>query len=91
MSIGASIAIYYVIWWTVLFAVLPWGVRSQLETGEVVEGTEPGAPVSPRLLRVVLVNTAVSTLIFVIFYYVYTRQLISLDDIPFLPFGPGDI
>ena len=30
------------IWWVVLFAVLPWGVRSQQESGEVAPGTDPG-------------------------------------------------
>ena len=51
MSLATSIAIYFIIWWTVLFAVLPWGVRSQEEAGEVAKGTDPGAPVIPRLGR----------------------------------------
>ena len=39
-------AIYFIMWWIVLFAVLPWGVRSQTEHGEEVPpGTDPGAPV----------------------------------------------
>jgi predicted secreted protein len=29
MSLATAIAIYFIIWWVVLFAVLPWGVRSQ--------------------------------------------------------------
>ncbi len=44
-------AIYFIVWWTVLFAVLPFGVRGQHEDGEVTDGTEPGAPVVPRLGR----------------------------------------
>ena len=32
----------------VLFAVLPWGVRSQEESGEVAPGTDPGAPAAHR-------------------------------------------
>ena len=40
-----SIAIYFLIWWITLFAVLPWGVRNQEESGEVTPGTDPGAPV----------------------------------------------
>jgi len=35
MKVGTFIAIYFIIWWVVLFAVLPWGVRSQEESGEV--------------------------------------------------------
>jgi GTP-binding protein Era len=42
-------AIFFLIWWVVLFAVLPWGVRSQHEGGEVVPGTDPGAPAIPKL------------------------------------------
>ncbi|HYF56997.1 MAG TPA: DUF1467 family protein [Salinarimonas sp.] len=46
--VGAT-ALYFVIWWTVLFVTLPIGVRSQHETGEVVRGSEPGAPSMPNL------------------------------------------
>ena len=31
MAIATAIAIYFLIWWIVLFAVLPWGVRAQGE------------------------------------------------------------
>ena len=40
-------AIYFVIWWTVLFAVLPWGVQSQHEAGKISPGSDPGAPARP--------------------------------------------
>jgi predicted secreted protein len=42
-------AIFMTIWFTVLFRVLPFGVRSQHEAGEVAPGTDPGAPVAPQL------------------------------------------
>src|ERR1041385_7396483 len=44
MATSTVIAIYFIVWWVVLCAVLPWGVRSQEESGEVVPGTDPGAP-----------------------------------------------
>ena len=50
MTIPMAIAIYFTIWWIVLFVILPWGVRSQEEEGNIVAGTDPGAPVAPRLL-----------------------------------------
>jgi predicted secreted protein len=68
MSIGSAIAIYFVIWWTTLFAVLPLGVRSQLEVGDVAPGTEPGAPAKTDLRKIVLVNTAVAAVVFLLFY-----------------------
>jgi predicted secreted protein len=64
MSLTLGIAIYVVIWWTVLFAVLPIGVRTQGEDGAVVPGTPESAPSAPRLLRVVLLTTLISALLF---------------------------
>jgi predicted secreted protein len=46
MSVSFAIAIYVVIWWTVLFAILPIGVRTQGEDGFVVPGTPASAPTS---------------------------------------------
>jgi predicted secreted protein len=66
MSITLGIAIYVVIWWTVLFAVLPIGVRTQGEDGVIVPGTPASAPTAPRLLRVVALTTAISTLVFLV-------------------------
>ena len=64
MSVPFAIAIYVVIWWTVLFAILPIGVRTQGEDGAVVPGTPASAPTRPRLVRVALITTLVSALLF---------------------------
>ena len=64
MSVSFAIAIYVVIWWTVLFAILPIGVRTQGEDGAIVPGTPESAPTRPRLVRVVLLTTLVSALVF---------------------------
>jgi predicted secreted protein len=66
MSITLGIAIYVVIWWTVLFAVLPIGVRTQGEDGMIVPGTPASAPTAPRLLRIVVLTTVISTLLFLV-------------------------
>ena len=84
MSLSFGIAIYFIIWWTVLFAVLPLGVRTQEEAGEVVPGTPKSAPLAPRLLRIVLTTTGIAAIVFAIFYAVVTYKLIRLDDIPIL-------
>lgn len=64
MTLAFAIAIYVVLWWTVLFAVLPIGVRTQGEDGAVVPGTPESAPAAPRLVRVVLITTLISGLLF---------------------------
>jgi predicted secreted protein len=74
-------AIYFIIWWTVLFAVLPWGVRSQRESGEVAPGTDPGAPSVPALGRKVIWTTLVSAALFGVFYFFYVTRLVTLDDL----------
>lgn len=81
MSLTSALAIYFVTWWIVLFVVLPWGVRSQAEKGEVVAGSEPGAPAVPHIGRKMLWTTFVSALVFGLFYLAYTRKVVSLDDL----------
>jgi predicted secreted protein len=80
MTIPTGIAIYFLIWWLTLFAVLPWGVRSQHEGEGMVPGSDPGAPILPRLWWKLLWTTLVSAVIFAILYLVYTSKLVTLED-----------
>lgn len=63
MSIASMIAIYFVLWWLCLFAVLPFGTRSQAESGEIIEGTEPGAPVMARLWPKLAATTVLAAVV----------------------------
>jgi predicted secreted protein len=81
MSLATSIAIYFIIWWVVLFAVLPWGVRSQQEYGTVTPGTDPGAPAIPALKRKLVWTTIVAVVVFAVWQVVYAYRLIALDDL----------
>jgi predicted secreted protein len=66
-SLGTSVAIYFVIWWLTLFAVLPFRVRSQVEAGEIEAGSDPGAPHQAHLLWYALVTSAVATMLSLMF------------------------
>jgi predicted secreted protein len=79
MPVTTAVAIFFLIWWVVLFAVLPWGIRSQHEGGEIAPGTDPGAPAIPRLLRKLVWTTGVSAVIFAACYVVYVHRLVTLD------------
>ena len=79
MATTTAIAIYFLIWWVVLFAVLPWGVRSQGEGG--VPGTDPGAPLLPRIKAKLAWTTVVATVIFALCAVVYVYRLVTLDDL----------
>jgi predicted secreted protein len=65
VPIPMAIAIYFTIWWIALFAILPFGVRSQAEAGEIMEGTEPGAPTAPRLLQKALWTSVLASIVFI--------------------------
>jgi len=79
MSITTAVAIFFLIWWVVLFAVLPWGVRSQHEHGEVVPGTDPGAPAAPHLRRTLVWTTLVSVVLFGGCYFIYVERPITIE------------
>jgi predicted secreted protein len=65
-GIAGALAFYFVVWWIMLFAVLPFGVRSQHETDEMTPGTEPGAPVSPALVEKAIWTTVVAGVVFLV-------------------------
>ena len=78
MSISTAIAIYFLIWWVTLFAVLPWGVKAQGQEGAPA-GTDPGAPIVARLWAKLIWTTGVATVIFAICAYIYVNRLVTLD------------
>ena len=79
MAIATAIAIYFLIWWITLFAVLPWGVRAQGEDG--APGTDPGAPRVPHLRTKLIWTTVVSAVVFGICWALYVYRLVTLDDL----------
>ena len=85
MSIASGIAIYFIVWWVCLFAVLPFGVRNAHETGETVEeGNEAGAPVNPQLLQKIIATTVLATVVFALIWGQMTYGWIGFEDIPYL-------
>jgi predicted secreted protein len=79
MTVSTGVAIFFLIWWVVLFAVLPWGIRSQQEDGVVTPGTDPGAPALPKLRRVLVWTTVVSIAVFAACYVIYVDRLVTLE------------
>jgi len=79
ITLGTYIAIYFLIWWITLFAVLPWGVRNQEEAGDISPGTDPGAPAVHRLWGKLGWTTVYATVIFAILYFLYVRGLIPFE------------
>lgn len=88
MKLTSAIAIYFIVWWTCLFVVLPFGVRNAAETGETVEeGNDSGAPVSHGLAWKAAVTTMLSIVVFSGIYWAVSTNSFSIMDIPFMPGG----
>ena len=64
MTLPMGIATFFTMWWIVLFAILPFGVRSQHEEADYQAGTDPGAPVAPRLWLKAAITTGVTCVLF---------------------------
>lgn len=76
MEWGTGLAVYLVIWWLVLFMVLPFGV-SRVDPADLQAGEDPGSPAKPRILLKFAVTTAVAGVVFAVFYFVHESGLIS--------------
>jgi predicted secreted protein len=78
-TISTMFAIYFVLWWVVLFVTLPFGVRSQHEDGVGEPGTDPGAPIKTLMGRKLIWTTIISTIIFAIAWLAYNAGYLSID------------
>ena len=80
-QIGSLLAIYFVLWWVVLFMARPFGVRNRAEAGQgdEIDGTDPGAPVAALMVRKALWTTLISAVIFAIALYAYRAGWLGVD------------
>ena len=78
-TISTAFAIYFVMWWIVLFLTLPFGVRSQHEDGEGSPGTDPGAPVASQMGRKLIWTTVISAILFALSVLAYNEGLLSVE------------
>lgn len=83
MTPFTSIAIFLTIWWTVLFAVLPWGVVTHAEAGiDKGDGGDPAAPVDPKIKQKFLLTTVISVVLFGIVWLVIWSGIVRLPSLP---------
>jgi len=81
VGLVSSVAIYFIIWWLVLFAVLPFGVKSQAESGDVTLGTEHGAPTRHFMGRKLLATTLIAAVLFAAIYVAIAVYGVTFEDI----------
>ena len=79
MSVALGLALYFLIWWIVLFAMLPiLRGETQDEAGEVHPGTPESAPAKLRMGRLVLINSLVAAVVFVVVAWAMDRYLVPI-------------
>lgn len=78
MSATGSFAVFIIIWWLVLFMVLPLGAGKKIDPSDVAGGQDAGAPAKPMMLMKVLITTVISMVIFACFYFAYTGGYLNL-------------
>lgn len=86
MQYLTAAALYFILWWLVLFTVLPFSLRTQEEDGNVTLGTVKSAPRGAHVGRAMLWTTLCSAAIFIVTWSVVTIYDLSFDDLPrFIP------
>ena len=74
MGWATGVMVYFVIWWTVLFMVLPLGVRRAENPGK---GEERGAPERPELVRKAIITTILAAVLWLAFFAIYQADIFS--------------
>ncbi|MCR9221923.1 MAG: DUF1467 family protein [Alphaproteobacteria bacterium] len=71
----SGVVVYIIIWWLVLFMVLPFGVRRD-EAPET--GHDPGAPKVAMIGKKMLITTAIATALFALYFAIVYFDLVTL-------------
>ena len=79
MNPFSAFVVFLIIWWCVLFGLLPVGVRGQAEENDIVEGSEPGAPTNANMWWKVKVTTCIAFVLWVIVCTIIIFRLIDLE------------
>ena len=81
MGITGSIIVYVLIWWIIFFSVLPIGIQAnKVKFKEGLEGVDPGAPNNPNIAKKFLITTIITSIIFIVIYYLVKFNLLNLRE-----------
>ena len=83
MNWYAILAIYVLFWTISAFVVLPFGIRTPDETGEVLlRGQADSAPSNFQPIRVMIRATILSAVLFGLYYANYVEGWVTVDNLP---------
>ena len=79
MNWALGIAVYAIIWWLVLFMVLPWGAGAAIDETDVAKGQSAGAPKRPRMLLKLSTTTIISGGVWGLCYWAVETGMIAFS------------
>lgn len=85
MTLFSMLVIYLLTWSLSLFVILPLGIQSQIKSGDIVPGTDPGAPVASQIWQKFKLNSLVASCIWAVICVIIHFELIDLQSIIILP------
>jgi predicted secreted protein len=79
MGIVSGLVTFLVIWWLVLFVVLPFGVQTQEESGGAIEPCTPAsAPARSGIGLKAIITTGIAALLWSAVYVVMKYEVITI-------------
>ena len=78
MSLTEIVVVYIIIWWLVLFMVLPFGI-TRVDPDTLLPGQDPGSPAKGRMVLKLGVTSGIAAVLVGIYYFVATTGLISFS------------
>ena len=79
MNLFSAFVVWLIIWWLTLFLILPLGIRGQAEEGDIVKGSEPGAPHTLDMKRKFIQTTAIASVIWILVCALIVSGVLSWD------------
>ena len=78
MSLTEIVVVYIIIWWLVLFMVLPFGI-TRVDPDTLLPGQDPGSPAKGRMVLKLVITSGIAAVLLGIYYFVATTGLISFS------------
>ena len=92
MSITSAIVLFAIVWFMVFFIALPIRLKTQGDVGEIVPGTQAGAPAEHQLKKKAWITTFVAFVLWVGFVGVIVSGKLTVRDLDmFNRMGPATV
>ena len=90
MGITSALVLFAVIWFLTFLVVIPIRIETQGDRGEIVPGTQAGAPEVHNLKKKAWITTGISVMLWVIIAGIILSGWITVEDIDWFNRMGGD-